>query len=84
MEKNCGSCDRGFLRENGKISCGAPVDDYALKGGDGINPVWAERKYGPERIRKALMGDTSEPEGSDCEDMDPNDGSNCQMFEPSS
>ena len=85
MIKICKNCARGWLRENGAICCGAGVDDDGLAGNsDGVNPIWAERKYNPARIIAILSNNSdlaAEPLGSDCENMDPIDGSDCKMWE---
>ena len=84
----CGRCARGWRRENGNIACGAPVDEVSFTGGDGINAIWAERKYG--KFARVVAGAIAfgmpvgpPPEGIDAENMDPNDGTGCKMFEPS-
>lgn len=48
--KRCGTCARASYRQDGMIACGAPVDQDALLGRAGVNPIWAERKYNPDRI----------------------------------
>jgi hypothetical protein len=64
------------------LHCGAGVDDGALQDGVmGKNPIWAERKYGRDRIMRLLAGDATEPEGSDCENMYPTDGETCSVWE---
>lgn len=84
MTKSCGNCARGWIRENGAISCGAGVNDAALAGDcEGINPIWAERKYDPSRVTAMLTGNldlAAEPLGSDCENMAPADGKDCNMW----
>jgi hypothetical protein len=84
--KRCGTCARGWKNDKiGKIACGAPVDEDALRGSDvGVNPIWAERKYDPRRIAMIAANDpkaAEEPIGSDCENMDPSDGADCKMWE---
>lgn len=49
-EHRCGTCARGFYRNNGMVACGAPVDQDAILGRGGVNPIWAERKYSLGRI----------------------------------
>lgn len=79
---SCGSCARGFTKTDGKVACGAPVDDCALAGDEGVNPIWAERKYGRPRILAMLAGMKSglEPKGADCDDMAFDDGAKCKMW----
>jgi hypothetical protein len=77
--RSCRSCGRGILKENGRVSCGAGVDDGAIDEPDGVNPIWAERKYGEQSILTVLRGG-SLPAGSDCEDLDPNDGRDCKTW----
>ncbi|AMX93654.1 MULTISPECIES: hypothetical protein [Mesorhizobium] len=80
-DRKCGTCARGWLRDNGLISCGAGVDDAALLEGGGDNPIWAERKYGKARMTALLFGgSTAEPDGSNCERMRPEDGAECRMW----
>lgn len=79
-DKRCGTCARGWLRDNGLISCGAGVDDSTVgEGGD--NPIWAVRKYGQARIMAVLLGGSAaDPEGSNCERMRPDDGAECRIW----
>lgn len=78
----CVSCARGWQRDNGKIGCGAPVDDAVLQGrAKGVVPIWAERKYGLVRMMHLLVGDATAPPGSDCDNMDPYDGADCKMWQ---
>lgn len=49
-DRKCGTCGRGVYRADGAIACGAAVDQDALLGRGGINPIWAERKYSLGRI----------------------------------
>ncbi|WP_027578516.1 hypothetical protein [Bradyrhizobium sp. Ai1a-2] len=48
--KRCGTCARACYRQDGMIACGAPVDQDAIMGRGGVNPIWAERKYNLDRI----------------------------------
>jgi hypothetical protein len=50
VDRRCGTCDRGFYQANGMVSCGAPVDEGAILSGNGVNPIWAERKFNPMRL----------------------------------
>jgi hypothetical protein len=77
----CGTCGFSWDRDNGRVSCGAPVDDGALLGVPGVNAIWAERKYSPFGLLAAVVGDVN-PEGTDCENLDPNDGELCKMWKP--
>ena len=78
--QNCGSCERAWTGKDGRVHCGAPVDDFALAGGEGVNPIWAERKYSSIRIGLMLLGQPTNDKGIDCENMDPADGANCKVF----
>ena len=78
--KRCDTCGRGWRRDNGNIACGAPVDDDALRGELGRNPIWAERKYCPAGILAALYGSGSLVKGTDCENMRPDDGVGCKLW----
>lgn len=97
-DQRCGTCARGFYRtDNGMVSCSARVDEDAILGRGGINPIWAERKYNIGRIgglaaalaraQKGLPPNQEAdakvavaPEGSDFENMPPNDGAACKMW----
>ena len=84
MAQSCGTCSRGWKNMKGTISCGAAVDQDAFIGDNtGVNPIWAERKYGQRRLLAILLNDVSgaaEPEGSNCEDLDFSDGIQCKMW----
>ena len=79
--KRCNDCARGWRRDNGNIACGAPVDDDALRGGVGQNPIWAERKYSPAGIIAALLSSDVLGNGMDCENMRPDDGADCKLWQ---
>lgn len=67
----CATCARGFICANGKICCGAAFED---------NPIWAQRKYGEQRIAALVAGnvaEAAEPIGADCANMDSADGAEC-------
>lgn len=87
-DQRCGTCSRGWKNGKGTISCGAGVDQDALAGDSaGVNPIWAERKYGKSRLMAILAGNVAgaaEPEGSNCEDLNPNDGAQCKTWLPNS
>jgi len=80
----CGTCARSFTRDDGSSEvCGAGVDDGALADGvTGVNPIWAERKYGRARIAALLAGDAATPEGADCGNMPSTDGAECALWQP--
>ena len=84
--KACWTCDRARPRSDAAdvYSCGAGVDDAALVSGEpGRNPIWAERKYGTDRILAMLLaGDATVPDGSDCENMRGEDGGTCAVWTP--
>ena len=80
--KRCDTCGRGWRRDNGNIACGAPVDDDAFHGGKGQNAVWAERKYSPAGIAAVLLGFGGSVNGTDCENMRPDDGASCKLWRP--
>lgn len=82
MTQNCGNCGYSWTHdEDGNVSCGAPVNDEALRGGPGNNPIWANRKYGPIRLLMTILtGDTRDPEGSNPEKLSPNDGATCKTW----
>lgn len=82
MANTCGTCARGYRRDNGNISCGAAVDDAALRAGEaGMNPIWAERKYHRVRLFLMLAGKPTNDEGIDCENMRPDDGARCRVWQ---
>jgi hypothetical protein len=79
---SCGTCGYSWSHlADSLVSCGAPVDDDALRGGEGINPVWAERKYGRKRILLVMLGGSAvDPPGSNPNSLSPDDGLSCQMW----
>ncbi len=80
MTNSCRTCGYGFVREdNNLICCGAPVDDDALRGEEGDNPIWAIRKYSEVAI-VLMLTDNPPLEGIDCENMDPDDGVDCELY----
>lgn len=83
MEKSCGTCGYGWTRDNGNISCGAPVDDEALgQGSVGKNPAWAWRKYGPFAIAALSNPKFQTDKNTDCENMAVDDGKLCAAWKP--
>lgn len=85
----CATCRWGYL-DQGRVVCGAPVDDAALRGAirsyddGGVNPIWAERKYGPLRILAILSGvpgDSEDVPGMEHDNLRPSDGEDCKMWE---
>jgi hypothetical protein len=59
------------------------VDDFALRGGEGVNPIWAERKYSPLRLLSLMSGVPGDGEyvpGTEHNDMAPSDGGTCKMW----
>ena len=78
--KRCDTCGYGWRRHDRNIGCGAPVDDDALLGGKGQNPVWAERKYSSAGLISVLSGSGILGDGMDCENMRPDDGANCKLW----
>lgn len=81
---SCGTCGYSWSHlADSLVSCGAPVDDDALRGLGGVNPVWAERKYGRQRILSMMRGcPVEEPPGSNPERLSPDDGKECKMWRP--
>lgn len=82
---NCGNCGYSWSHlADELVSCGAPVSDDALQdGGNGINPVWAERKYSLRGIIASLLaGSADEPLGSNPERLSPDDGVECKTWRP--
>ncbi len=80
--QNCGNCGFSWSHlADQLVSCGAPVDDAALHGEPGVNPVWAERKYSRLRILAVLLGGAdTEPHGSNPERLSRDDGTTCKMW----
>jgi hypothetical protein len=77
--RNCGNCRSGWQDGRQRIHCGHAVDDGSVgEPGDNRNPIWATRKYGMAGMMAMLSGRT--PAGSDCEDMDPGDGTECRTW----
>ena len=80
----CANCRFGHdnHRDNGKLACGAGVDDGALTGEfEGVNPIWAVRKYSLHGIRAMLATSGGLPKGFDCQNLWPSDGRDCAKFE---
>lgn len=75
--KNCESCARGWTRDSGNVCCGASAyDDQG-----GLGPIWSVRKYDPAKMLRMLVGGTADMAGTDCENMSPEDGALCKMWQ---
>jgi hypothetical protein len=81
--QSCGTCAYSWSRlADTLVSCGAPVDDDALRGGEGVNPIWAERKYGKQRILSVMLGGSpDEPPGANPQRLSRDDGRECRMWQ---
>ncbi len=78
----CANCRSSYSgRTPGFIACGHGVDDGALRDEDASkNPIWAVRKYSFDGMRAMMQG--KPVEGSDCDQLSPDDGRDCAMFAP--
>lgn len=89
LDKRCGNCARGcYRRDIHAIACGAPVDEDAIMGRAGVNPIWAERKYSMTKIgglaaaiRRAQNGLPPDQEADD-KALAETSGSDCDCMNP--
>lgn len=88
-DRRCGTCARGCYQPDGLVACGAPVDDAALLGAAGVNPIWAERKYSTQRVGgltlallRAQRGQPADHQSDARVTAEP-EGSDCERMHPS-